>query len=117
MPYLTLLEVFYCFSFNISIVTPVSIAKNTINITKKLVFSIAAVAEILFKIGRKNKEQIIIFTLVAIKKDMPTESKLRLRTWNTVNTTPIERIPNKRYKVKREHVKALRVIPEDIKAA
>ena len=102
MPYLRLLEVFYCFSFNISIVTRVSIAKKTINIIKKLVFSIAAVTEMLFKIGRKNKEQIIIFTLVAIKKDIPAESKLRLRTWNTVNTTPIERIPNKRYKLTRE---------------
>lgn len=80
MPYLRLLEVFYCFSFNISIVTMVSIAKKTINIIKKLVFSIAAVTEMLFKIGRKNKAQTINFTVVAIKKDMPTKSKLRFRT-------------------------------------
>jgi hypothetical protein len=58
----------------------VSIAKKTINIIKKLVFSIAAVTEMLFKIGRKNKAQTINLTVVAIKKDMPTKSKLRFRT-------------------------------------
>lgn len=80
----------------------VSIAKKTINIIKKLVFSIAAVTEMLFKIGRKNKAQTINFTVVAIKKDMPTKSKLRFRTWKTVTSTPMEKRPNKRYKLTRE---------------
>lgn len=115
MPYLTLLEAFYCFSFNISIVTVVSIAKKTINITKKLVFSIDAVTEILFKIGRTNRTQVIIFTLVTIKKDIPTKSKLRERTWNTVNKRSIEKIPKKRYKLKREYAKASTTIAIDLK--
>ncbi len=102
MPYFRLLEVFSRFSFNISIVTTVSIAKKAINSTKKLIFSIDAEAETLFKIGPKNKEQTINFTVVAIKKDMPTESKLRFRTWNTVTNTPMEKTPNKTYKLTRE---------------
>lgn len=106
---------FYCFSFNIRIVTTVSIAKNTINITKKLVFSIDAVSEMLFKIGRTNRKQVIIFTLVTIKKDIPTKSKLRERTWNTVNSRIIEKMPKKRYKLKRECENAPTVIPIDSK--
>ena len=99
---MSVLQVFYCFSFNINIVTLVSIAKKTINSTKKFVFSKAAVTEMLFKIGRRNKEQIIIFTVVTIKKDMPTKSKLRLRTRNTVTNTPMKKTPNKKYKLTRE---------------
>ena len=106
---------FYCFSFNISIVILVSIAKKTINITKKLVFSIDAVSEMLFKIGRTNRKQVIIFTLVTIKKDIPTKSKLRERTWNTVNSRIIEKMPKKRYKLKREYENAPSVIPIDSK--
>jgi len=117
LPYFRLLEVFCRFSFNISIVTTVSIAKKTINSTKKLVFSIADVTETLFKIGRKNNEQTIIFTVVAIKKDMPTESKLRFRTWNTVANIPMEKTPNKKYKLKRENVNVSRAIPTDTNTA
>lgn len=46
---------------------------------KKLIFSIAAVDEILFKIGRTKRKQAIIFTVVTIKKDIPTKSKFRER--------------------------------------
>ncbi|BDB54238.1 hypothetical protein GENT5_05430 [Flavobacterium ammoniigenes] len=57
------------------IVTRVSIAKKTINSIKKLIFSIPEVDDMLFKIGRTNTKQVIIFTVVTIKKDIPTKSK------------------------------------------
>jgi hypothetical protein len=98
--------VFYCFSFNIRIATRVSIAKKTINITKKLIFSTGAVTETLLKIGRTKKKQVIIFTVVTIKKDMPSKSKLRERTWNKTSISAIENIPKKRYKLRREYEKS-----------
>lgn len=97
------MEVIYCFSFNITIVTMVSIAKKTINITKKLIFSIGAVIEILFKTGRTKIKQTNIFMLVTIKKDRPVKSKLRALTSKTVNKIPIEKRPKKRYKLSSEY--------------
>jgi lipopolysaccharide export LptBFGC system permease protein LptF len=103
--------VFYCFSFNILIVTTVSNAKNTINSIKKLVFSITEVEEMLFKIGRTNMKQVIIFTVVTIKKVIPTKSKLRARIWNTDNNRSKEKIPKNRYKLKSEYEKKSWAIP------
>jgi len=107
--------VFYCFSFNIRIVTTVSIAKNTINITKKLVFSIDALTVVLFNIGRTKRKQINIFKVVTIKKDMPNKSKFRERTRNTIAIKTVENTPKKRYKLTREYEKESWAIPVESK--
>ena len=106
---------FYCFSFNIRIVTTVSIAKNTINITKKLVFSIDALTAVLFKIGRTKRKQINIFIVVTIKNDMPNKSKLRERTRNIITIKTIENTPKKRYKLTSEYEKESWAIPVESK--
>lgn len=106
---------FYCFSFNIRIVTTVSIAKNTINITKKLVFSIDALMAVLFKIGRAKRKQVNIFRVVTIKNDMPNKSKLRERTRSTIAIKTIENTPKKRYKLTSEYEKEPWAIPVESK--
>lgn len=94
----------------------VSIDKKTINIPKKLIFSIGAVLEMLFKMGRTKTKHATIFRVVIIKKDMPTKSKLRALTRKTVRKIATEKSPKKRYKLRSEYEKASCLIPIHSKA-